>query len=171
MLKELRVATIVALVQNSRAKLGKTQMQKLIYFAQKCGVPLQYKYELYHFGPYSFELSRDLGSLDSLRVLNVESDPSGFGFDISAGKFAEKFRLESKYQKKVEQVIDQFGVNTTAQLEVKATIHFVYAVVKKKGLPTSVKSEVIRRVRALKPRFSEDFIKGCYSDLKTRTWV
>src|SRR5258708_20829207 len=100
--KDLRVASIVALAQNAQARLGKTQVQKLVYFVQDCGVPLEYKYEIYHYGPYSFDLSRDLSSLDSLGVLDVESDPSGFGFNISVGKFAEKFKLEPKYQKKVD---------------------------------------------------------------------
>lgn len=170
--EDLRVAAIVALVQNARARLGKTQVQKLVYFVQDCGVPLQYKYEIYHYGPYSFELSHDLGSLDSLGVLNVVSDPGGFGFDISVGKFAEKFRLEPKYQKKVEKVIDQFGLNSPAQLEVKATIHFVYSVIRKTGLSAGkTRSEVIQKVRALKPLFAEDFIKGCYSELEQAHWI
>ena len=88
MQKELKIAAIVALLQNVRARLGKIQVQKLVYFAQDCGVPLGYKYEIYHYGPYSFELSHDLDSLDSLGVLNVDSDPNGFGFNISVGKFA-----------------------------------------------------------------------------------
>src|SRR5580698_6874040 len=108
---ELRIAAIVALVQSAPARLGKTQLQKLVYFAQDCGVPLGYKYELYHYGPYSFDLSHDLGSLDSLGVLDVQSNSSGFGFDISVGKFAEKFKLEPKYQRKIEKVINEFGLN------------------------------------------------------------
>jgi uncharacterized protein len=161
---ELRVAAIVALVQNAPARLGKTQIQKLVYFAQDCGIPLKYKYELYHYGPYSFELSHDLGSLDSLDVLAVRSSSSGYGFDISVGKFADKFKLETKYKKKIEKVIGEFGLNTPAQLEVKATIHFVRSVVENK-------SEVIERVGALKPRFTEDFIKSCYSDMKRMQWI
>jgi uncharacterized protein YwgA len=170
MQKELRVAAIVALVQNAQARLGKTQVQKLVYFAQDCGIPLEYKYEIYHYGPYSFELSHDLGSLDSLGVLDVDSDPSGFGFDISAGKFAQKFQLEPKYLKKVERVINQFGSDTPAELEVKATIHFVQSVIKKK-VSGKVKSEVIQRVGALKPRFTEEFVKRCYSNLEQARWI
>lgn len=171
MRNELRVAAIVALVKNAQARLGKTQVQKLVYFAQDSGVPLNYKYEIYHYGPYSFELSNDLSSLDSLGVLNVESDPRGFGFDISVGKFAEKFKLEPKYQKKVEKVIEQLGLNTPAQLEVKATIHFVHSVIKKKASAGKAKSEVIQKVRALKPRFTEDFVRSCYSDLEHARWI
>lgn len=169
--KDLRVSAIVGLVQNAQARLGKTQVQKLVYFAQQCGVPLGYKYEIYHYGPYSFELSHDLGSLDSLGVLNVDSDPSGFGFDISVGKFAERFKIEPKYQKKIEKVTNQFGLNTPAQLEVKATVHFVHSVIKEKVAASKVKSEVIQKVRALKPRFTDAFIKSCYSDLERSQWI
>jgi len=166
MRNELRVATIVTLVKNAKTKLGKTQLQKLVYFAQDAGVPLNYSYEIYHYGPYSFELSHDLGSLDSLGVLNVASEPSGYGFEISAGRFSEKFKLEAKYQKKVERVLDQFGLNSAAQLEVKATIHFVHSVLKKKIPPAKAKAEVVEKVLALKPRFTEEFVSGCYSDLE-----
>jgi uncharacterized protein YwgA len=171
MRNELRVAAIVALVRNSQTRLGKTQVQKLVYFAQDCGVPLNYRYEIYHYGPYSFELSNDLGSLDSLGVLNVASEPSGFGFDISVGRFAEKFNLEPKYQRKVQKVIDQFGLNSTAQLEVKATIHFVHSVIKKKVPQNKVKSEVVQRVLELKPRFTEEFVRTCYSSLEQAKWI
>jgi uncharacterized protein YwgA len=171
MRNELRVAAIVALVQNAQTRLGKTQVQKLVYFAQDCGIPLNYKYEIYHYGPYSFELSHDIGSLDSLGVLSVANEPSGYGFDISVGRFAEKFKLEPKYQKKIEKVIGQFGLNTAAQLEVKATIHFVHSVVKKKASSSKTKSEVVQKVLALKPRFAEDFVRNCYSDLERAHWV
>lgn len=145
-------------------KLGKIQLQKLVYFAQNYGLPLRYKFEIYHYGPYSFELSNDLGSLDALEIVNVQSDPNGYGYQISAGKFADKFTLTGKYQKKVDRVIKQFGSDTTAQLEVKATIHFVSSVVKSK-------KEVIQKVHALKPRFTKEFIKASYSDLKQLNWV
>jgi uncharacterized protein YwgA len=171
MQKELRVASIVGLVQNAPARLGKTQVQKLVYFAQHCGVPLQYQYEIYHYGPYSFELSHELSSLDSLGVLNIQSDPSRYGFDISVGKFAERFKLEPKYQKKIDKVVSAFGSNTPAQLEVKATIHFVLSIVKKKTSPSKTRPDVVQKVHALKPRFTQDFIRRCYSDLEQANWI
>ena len=100
MKKDLRTATIVALVQNAKARLGKIQVQKLVYFCQHAGVPTEYKYEIYHYGPYSFELAHDLGSLDSLGVVNIQSDPSGYGFDISVGKFGEKFCLSRSIRRR-----------------------------------------------------------------------
>jgi uncharacterized protein YwgA len=172
MKKELRTSTIVGLIQNARGRrLGKTQLQKLVYFVQERGVPLGYTYELYHYGPYSFELSNELSSLDSLGVLSIESDPEGFGFDISIGKFADKFVLDPHNEGKLKKIIDHFGSNSTAQLEVKATIHFVHSVIKRKSVVGKRRSEVINRVHDLKPRYSEDFIKNCYSELEQTHWI
>jgi len=164
MQNDLRTPAIVSLVNMSRMKLGKIQLQKLVYFAQNAGLPLKYKFEIYHYGPYSFELSNDLGSLDALEIVNIQSDPSGYGFNISLGKFADRFTLKGKFQKTIDAVIEQFGANSTAELEVKATIHFVSSVVSGKKL-------VLQKVQALKPRFTKEFIKMSYSDLKQMNWI
>jgi len=161
---ELRIPAIVSLLATSRAKLGKIQLQKLVYFAQNNGLPLKYIFQIYHYGPYSFELSNDLGSLDALEIINVENDANGYGFQIRTGKFADKFTLPPKYQKKIEKVIDQFGTDSTSKLEVKATIHFVSSVV-------SGKNEIIQKAHALKPRFTKEFIQKSYSELKQMNWI
>ena len=111
-----------------------------------------------------------MDSLDSLDVLNVESDPTGYGFDISPGKFAGKFKLESRYQKKLDKVIAEFGADSPAKLEVKATIHFVKSVLGQRTGDDS-KSQIIRKVKGLKPRFTEEFIKNCYTDLERNAWI
>jgi uncharacterized protein len=170
MKNDLKVAAIVSLVENAQTRrLGKTQLQKLVYFLQAAGVPLGYEYEIYHYGPYSFELSYDMDSLDSLGVLKVDSDPSGFGFDISLGKFSERFKLDSKYKKKLDRVILELGSDNPARLEVKATIHFVKSVLGQ--CDEDSQSKIVKKVKALKPRFTEEFIKQCYSDLRRASWV
>jgi uncharacterized protein YwgA len=168
---DLRTAAIVGLVQKTPIRLGKKQMQKLVYFAQHCGMPLQYEYEIYHYGPYSFDLSQELSSLDSLGVLVIDSDPGRAGFDISVGKFAKGFSLEPKYEKKIDKVVSDFGSNTPAELEVKATIHFVFSLVRDKTARSKTKTEVIQKVHALKPRYSQVFIDTCYSNLQQSRWI
>src|SRR5437588_9583011 len=96
----MRVNAIVSLVQGIQKKsdqLGKTQLQKLVYFLQETGVPLGYKFEIYHYGPYSFELADEVGSLDSLGVLSLVADPSGYGFHIYVGSHGSKYRIDDKY--------------------------------------------------------------------------
>jgi uncharacterized protein YwgA len=38
-------------------------MQKLVYFAQECGLDLSYEYNMYRYGPYSPELAEDYYNL------------------------------------------------------------------------------------------------------------
>ena len=44
--------TICLLEQLSEKRIGKTSMQKLVYFLQEFGVDLNYKYEMYHYGHF-----------------------------------------------------------------------------------------------------------------------
>ena len=66
-------------------------------------------------------------------------------------------------------MISELGSDTPAKLEVKATIHFVKSVLGKRTEDS--RSEIIKKVKALKPRFTEDFIKQCFLDLKNAAWI
>ncbi|MGB8006525.1 MAG: hypothetical protein WCF48_05295 [Terriglobales bacterium] len=171
--QDVRVDAIVSLVQGVHHKtdqLGKIQLQKMIYFLQETGVPLGYKFEIYHYGPYSFELSDQMSSLDSLGVLAIGADPSGYGFNIKVGSHASKYQIDKKYSPKLDYIVNKFGTDSPAQLEVKSTVHFVNKVLKKqmKSLPEKL---VVEKVKELKPRFTEKFISDCYGELKAMRLV
>src|SRR5437762_8697011 len=47
----------------AQGTLGRTILQKLCYFAKANGVPLRFRFEIYHYGPFSqeiFEVTEDL---------------------------------------------------------------------------------------------------------------
>jgi uncharacterized protein len=164
---ELQTATMVELIKKvsqKKKQLGKTQFQKLVYFCQEKGIPLGYKYEIYHYGPYSFQLSDDMSSLDSLGVLDVGTDSSGFGFHIEAGRFASKYELQKKYLPVLTEVVEKLGENSPAQLEVKGTLHFVSKVLKNRGDISD--KLVVSKVKELKPQIKDPFIQQCYVELK-----
>jgi uncharacterized protein YwgA len=167
--KDLRLGAIVAIVnrvRNKTGQLGKIQLQKLIYFLQQTGVPLGYRFEIYHYGPYSFELSDQISSLDSLGVLSVVADPSGYGFDIRVGPHGNKYEVDTRYDAKINEVIERFGSDTPANLEVKSTLHFVNKVLKKHSGGNPSETLVVSKVKELKPRFSDEFVTKRYKDLK-----
>jgi uncharacterized protein len=171
--EQMRVDAIVSLVQavqNKTDQLGKIQLQKLVYFLQETGVPLGYKFEIYHYGPYSFELSDQMSSLDSLGVLSINSDPSGYGFNIKVGTHGAKYKIDKKYSPKVEYIAKAFGSETPAKLEVKSTAHFVSKVLRKQGknLPEAL---IVAKVKELKPKFTDRFISDCYQELKKNQFV
>jgi uncharacterized protein YwgA len=165
---EMRPAALVALVESAR-NIGKIQLQKLVYFLQETGLPLNYSFEIYLYGPFSHQLARDIGTLDSLEVLRVESNPDGYGFHITPGKFASGHKLPKKYDHHLNRVMRSFGNDTASQLEVKATVHFVNSVVQMSG--KKAEDVVLQRVKALKPHFSERFLRKCMDDLKRDSWL
>jgi uncharacterized protein YwgA len=168
MAQDMRREAIISLVQGVHKKtdqLGKIQLQKLVYFLQEAGVPLDYKFEIYHYGPYSFELADEMSSMDSLGVLSVAADPSGYGFNINVGSHGSKYRIDKRYLPKIDDVISNFGADTPAKLEVKSTVHFVNKVLKKQ-VRNPQEKVVVAKVRELKPRFTEAFISECFHELK-----
>src|SRR5260370_14471189 len=53
--------------------LGRTAMQKIVYFLQVLDVPMRYRFELFHYGPFCQNI---LGDLEWLRADEVISDDS-----------------------------------------------------------------------------------------------
>ena len=107
-----------------------------------------------------------MGTLDSLGVLSVDSDPSGYGFNITAGKFAQRYKLDQKEKKRADLVLELLGNDTPAQLEVKATLHFVNTILESEGKKDF--STVVKKVKLLKPQFEEKFIKKCLAELQSQ---
>ena len=40
--------------------LGRTALQKIVYFLQISGVPMRYRFDIYHYGPYCDRITRML---------------------------------------------------------------------------------------------------------------
>ena len=160
---------LVKRIQERGVDLGKIQFQKLVYFLQEKGVALNYDYEIYHYGPYCFELANDLDSLNSLEILDVSADRQGYGFHISKGRVADNFseknnQLVSQNNVNLEFVIDNFGRCDPAEIELKATIHYVNKIMKAHD-PRTSEMDVLSKVEELKPKFTQEYVKKCYDEL------
>ena len=157
------IVSLIGRVGTRVPQLGKTQFQKLIYFLQETGTPLGFKYEIYHYGPYSFDLSNSMDTLDTLGVIEISTDADGYGFHISPGPFAKNYDAPSKYAGSIDSLLKRLGSLSASNLEVKATLHFVNKVLQKKG--KTDRDSVVEKVQALKPRFERAFIETCYDEL------
>lgn len=165
------IVEIVQKVTSGGIKLGKIQLQKLIYFLQERGIPLNYKFRIYHYGPYSFGLSSDLDSLDSLKILCVKADSTGYGYQIEKGECSEDFydkdtNIAESYKNEIDFVLTNFSQCDTSEIELRATTHYVYKNQKKTERNTS-KENVVNVVKQLKPRFTDEKIASTYDELNT----
>ena len=162
---------MVKRIQEKRLDLGKIQFQKLVYFLQEKGTTLKYDYEIHHYGPYCFELANDLDLLNSLEILDVSPDQKGYGYHISRGRLADNFsekddHLATSHNTDLEFVINNFAGCDPAEIELKATIHYVNKIMKDNGSGIS-RDDVLRKTRELKPKFSQGYVEKCYDELNT----
>lgn len=91
---------------------GKTKLQKLMFLAEtERGAPTTYKFEKYHYGPFSFELSDDLDALAKTGFVSEEKN----GYGSSDGNLMIKctFSLTQDGKKELkenEAVLDANGI-------------------------------------------------------------
>lgn len=72
---------IKSYTERSRKTLGRTILQKLCYFAKASGVPLPFRFEIYHYGPFSQEIFYRTEDLLLDRVIEDRSaDPGQSNF-------------------------------------------------------------------------------------------
>ncbi len=164
---------IIQLIAKHPGDIGKTKIQKIVYFLQESlSVSLGYRFRMHHYGPYSDQLDGILSLSKSLGFVDIEPDDDGWGFRVTpleaeGRELLERFDVTqlSNFEA-LERTIEDLGYLDTPKLELRATIHFV-------GGPESNKliDETVATVKHLKPRFSEAEIKSAYEELKEESLI
>jgi len=163
------IADIVRRCAERQLNLGKIQLQKLVYFLQEHSNRVGYTYVIFHYGPYSFELAEDIERLNTLRVLCIEPDESGYGYHIKPGVHCEVMTNNDDvffdaHSQALKAVLDSFGEMTASDIELAATIHFVNAVLSDQA-KGDIGDDVITAVKELKPHFGIDQIAQAMNNL------
>ena len=175
MVKEFKIGVIIhllmQLMKNGAGRIGKTAMQKYVYFLQEFGVNLNYRYEMYYYGPYCFELSNDLDLLNMLGVIAIKDSPTTYGYSIELLDNTDKYMKQTEAQNTLEtcqsgfdKLLSIFDNCSTRELELYATMHFVDSILKKKSKIADAES-VIFEVKFLKPKYSTDECEAAYQYL------
>lgn len=162
--EEQREAFVVSLVRELAAVawVGKTHIQKAIYFAQEAaGADLGFRYVIHYYGPYSRELDSLVQKLESQSVLNVTAAPDGYGYEVAIGETQLEETLEEYLQRSVESIVKHFGGMPTLELERLSTAFYI-----RKRLPEADREDWVREVKSLKPKFSEEEIEKALDEAK-----
>jgi uncharacterized protein YwgA len=145
--------------KNYNKKLGRTALQKIPYFLKRRGVPLQYSFDLYHFGPFCQDILWDADVLVSVGAIHDEGGHNGGSKYIVTSESAsflsghEAF-LES-HSKDIEAVVELLAPLQASTLEVVATIDYLYRYVDALGSPGPHKDQVLSRFMEAKPQYSD----------------
>ncbi len=144
--------------------VGKTQVQKIVYFVQEAQtIPLGYSFRMHHYGPYSDEVDGDLSLAVAMGYVDISPDADGYGYHITPAETATLHWPEplSKHSDGVRHAIDTLGSLETWRLELYATAHFVGHLDQ-----TLSREGVIATVGGLKPKFSEHTIREAIDTLQ-----
>lgn len=163
-----RISLLVELASRRRetdARLGKTAAQKLIYLLQEVyRVPLEYRFSLYTYGPYTPEIMNDIDYAESVGVISVSHDRDR-GYNLVVGENADKVeehcdQLRKEYREQLDLLFQMFGEMTAKQLELRATLVYV-----KKTNSDFTRDQIVSVVSDIKPVFDRMEIEAAYQEL------
>ena len=140
---------------------GKMSVQKIVYFIQNwLEVPLDYRFKMHHYGPYSVKVDGNLSLASAMGLVNLDRDPDGFGYHVTPGIYElENVDAELPWEN-VDGLIEVLGDLELSRLELLASTHFVKCV-----HPKWNKAEIIDMVRRVKPKFRKSEIEKSYADV------
>lgn len=137
--------------------LGKTKLQKLIYFLKAVkNLPLEYSYRFYTYGPYCDELAGDLSYLSAIGALEISFDTNRFGYAVREGKHADMFRNKAewffkKHQQDIDDVVQKFMGKNAREMELLSTI--LYLTYNEQQCREN-RDSLLERAKDLKPQFA-----------------
>lgn len=153
--------------------LGRTAMQKIPYFLQVLGVPMKYRFEIYTYGPFCSEILRDIEWMEADGVIIDASSDKEKRSDYRPGQsIDELISMHSDYIEKYKDVIENVASGLANvepnQLELLATLVYLYRWFEATDQPAPFRSSVICRLNEIKPgKFSTQNVDHAYDWLKS----
>jgi uncharacterized protein YwgA len=155
--------------------LGRTALQKILYFLQIAGVPMRYSFDIYHYGPYCGRISDDVELLLADEVLkDASSSPqkySNYRLDKGAGELIDAHAAALKpHQATISRVVETLLPLQPEHLELLATLDYLYRYLKAGGGPGPWKDRVIDRfIQVKKDRFPRAEVSAAYDSMVRAT--
>src|SRR5262245_45632714 len=115
----------------ARGYLGRTALQKIVYFLQLSGVPMRYRFGIYHYGPYCDRVTQDAELLIADGVLkDVSSNPEKYSNYRPAEQADELFQAHAAglraHQETINKVVETLLPLDPDHLELLATLDYLY---------------------------------------------
>lgn len=152
--------------------LGRTALQKLVYFSKSLGVPIPCDFHIYTYGPYSDTITFTVESLLADDVV-VDTSPGKKYSDYRLGEQAEEFFRDADetvrpYEVKIDAVVRALGAFKPEDLELIATLHFLCQRQRTITGEEPAREEIIKEFLKIKgEKFSREQINAWYDALSS----
>jgi len=162
-----------AIERKNARPLGRTAMQKIPYFLQVLGVPMKYRFEIYTYGPFCSEILRDIEWLEADGVITDSSVEKEKRSDYRPGEALDELLAMHRafidnYKDVIENVASGLAVVEPNQLELLATLVYLYRWFEATDEAAPFRSSVVARLGEIKPdKFTQANVDHAYDWLKT----
>lgn len=161
-----RLKAILKLLKGIEIPVGKTFIQKGIYFLQEgLREDLGYKFKLYIYGPYSHDLAFDIDTLQDMGLIKVDYASNKYGYHIQltpeGEDFLHSYNLQEPPipQEKIDRIISLLGGEKAKNMELLGTLLYFSRL-------SSDYKEIEKLVNRVKPHFSSEEIKDGWKLLR-----
>lgn len=161
-------AVLVKLVKLTQHKgnsqLGRTALQKLVYFSKSVGVPVSYRHVIYHYGPYCDEIPGDIDYLiaDGL-IQDTSANPkcSSYIATEESAQLLKKYEAELRpFDLNLQALTSSIDVGNSTYLELLSTLHFGYNELKAKSGDLPTKEQIVKRFVEIKEgKFADEEVQ------------
>jgi uncharacterized protein YwgA len=150
--------------------LGRTALQKLLYFLRRRGVPMAYRFDIHHYGVFCEEVLRDADWLTADGVIVDRSPQERYsnyepGPALDALVAAHRESVE-RHREQVREVASELAHLRPEKLELISTLDYSYRWVRATGGTGPWRDAVIARFEELKPgKFPREEIERAYETM------
>lgn len=131
---------------------GRVHTHKLFYLMSEfCEPKPPFSFQLYDYGPYSFELDRVFSEAESNGLIIRTYPKTGYGPKYLPSSVGAGHAVGSEVKEAIGKVASLLGNKSSKDLELIATCHWV-----ERHEKLTDELAIVRRVIELKPRYSED---------------
>ena len=135
--------------------LGRTAVQKIMYFLKNAGVPMGYRFSIYHYGPFSDDILRDTDLLIADSVISDRSTQTAKFSDYNSGEAIDELLRHHEdainpWQETITRIIGDLAPFNAERLEATATLDYIYRQQLATGLGQPTMESVVAKFMELK---------------------
>lgn len=151
--------------------LGRTALQKIVYFLQIASVPMRYRFDIYHYGPYCDRITCDVELLVADGVLkDISPTPEKYSNYRPADAAEELLQSHpaalQTHQETINKVVQSLLPLEPDHLELLATLDYLYRQKRAGGGSGPWKETVIERfMEVKKDKFPRTAVSEAYDSM------
>ena len=156
------------IADENKRYVGRTAIQKIMYFLKARGIPMNYKFDIYHYGPYCQDIITDTDWLivdDVIRDQSTKPDNySNYAPYVSMDEILEVISdLSSNERDIIRDTVKALIPLEPNLLELLATLDYLLRAEKATGRKTEIKETVVKRLMEVKgAKFEQNLVESMY---------